>query len=198
MLLKFTAHFNINIVISSILLFILHCTIYAKEITVSPNGKISSIKSAINIADDEDVILIKQGYYAEGNIIVNKSVSIIGENFPVIDGKGDGEVFTIIKDSVHIKGLVIKNSGISYLEENAGIRLEEVQHCSIIGNKFINNFFAIYLAKSSNSYIDGNYIKGIKKEKQTPVTEFIFGIAEILLLKITVFIIIGMEFILSL
>ncbi len=136
-------------------------SILAKEIIVSKTGKVTTIRKAIELAEDFDVILIKPGHYAEGNIIVNKMVKIIGEDYPVIDGEGDGEVFTVTVDSVTISGLTITNSGISYLEENAGIRLEKVWNCSITNN----NFFAIYLAQSANCFISGNYIKGEKKRE---------------------------------
>ncbi len=140
-------------------------TILAKEIIVSKTGPITTIHKAIELAEDFDVILIKPGHYAEGNIIINKMVKIIGESYPVIDGEGDGEVFTVTVDSVTISGLTITNSGISYLEENAGIRLEKVWNCSITNNKLINNFFAIYLAQSANCNISDNYIKGEKKRE---------------------------------
>ena len=140
-------------------------SILAKEIIVSKTGKVTTIRKAIKLAEHFDVIIIKPGHYAEGNIIVNKMVKIIGEDYPIIDGEGEGEVFTITVDSVTISGLTITNSGISYLEENAGIRLEKVWNCSITNNKLINNFFAIYLAQSANCFISGNYIKGEKKRE---------------------------------
>jgi nitrous oxidase accessory protein len=140
-------------------------TILAKEIIVSKTGTITTIHKAIELADDFDVILIKPGHYAEGNIIINKMVKIIGEDYPVIDGEGAGEVFTVTVDSVTISGLTITNSGISYLEENAGIRLEKVRNCSITNNKLISNFFAIYLAQSADCNISDNFIKGEKKRE---------------------------------
>ena len=140
-------------------------SILAKEIVVSKTGKVTTIRRAIELAKNFDVIIIKPGHYAEGNIIVNKMVKIIGEDYPIIDGEGGGEVFTVTVDSVTISGLTITNSGISYLEENAGIRLEKVWNCSITNNKLINNFFAIYLAQSANCFISGNYIKGVKKRE---------------------------------
>ena len=138
---------------------------YSKTITVSKDGPLSTIIEAISLANDYDTILIKAGEYSEGNIIVDKRVTIIGENFPVIDGKGIGEIFTVTSDDVHISGLSIRNSGISYLEENAGIKLKEVRNCSITNNKFINNFFAVYLAKSADCIIANNYIEGERKRE---------------------------------
>ena len=140
-------------------------TILAKEIIVSKTGTITTIHKAIELAEDFDVILIKPGHYTEGNIIINKMVKIIGEDYPIIDGEGDGEVFTVTVDNVTISGLNIANSGISYLEENAGIRLEKVWNCSITNNKLLNNFFAIYLAQSANCNISDNFIKGEKKRE---------------------------------
>jgi len=138
---------------------------YTKELIVSQSGSIKTIKEAISVANDFDTIIIKAGEYSEGNIIVDKKVRIIGKNFPVVDGKGIGEIFTVTSNDVHISGLLIKNSGISYLEENAGIKLKEVRNCSIIGNKFINNFFAVYLAKSADCIISDNYIEGERKRE---------------------------------
>jgi len=138
---------------------------YSKTIIVSKYGPIKTITEAIQLVNDFDTIIIKSGEYSEGNIIVDKKVILIGENFPVIDGKGNGEIFTIISNDVHISGLIIKNSGISYLEENAGIKLKEVRNCSIKGNKFFNNFFAVYLAKSADCIISNNHIEGERKRE---------------------------------
>jgi len=154
-----------NLLLTAFLLFFIPVKNYAKEITVSKTGPVTSIKNAIELANDFDTIMIESGTYAEGNIIVNKSVKIIGKDFPVIDGEGEFEVFTITADSVLISGLTIKNSGISYLEENAAIRLEEVYGCLITDNKLLNNFFAIYLAKAANCEIKNNFIKGEKKRE---------------------------------
>lgn len=137
----------------------------AKTIQVSSDGSIKTITEAMNLANDYDTILIKAGNYSEGNIIVDKKVTITGDDYPVVDGKGTGEIFTVTFDDVHISGLSIKNSGMSYLEENAGIRLKEVRNCSVTNNKFINNFFAIYLAKSADCTINNNFIKGEKKRE---------------------------------
>ena len=151
----------ITIILNSVLLN----SALSKTIQVSPSGSIKSITEAINLANDYDTIRIHPGVYAEGNIFIDKKITIIGENFPVIDGKGKGEIFTVNSNDVHISGLIIKNSGVSYLEENAGIKLKEVRNCSVKGNKFINNFFAVYLAKSANCVISDNFIEGERKRE---------------------------------
>jgi len=158
-------HRRKNILFSFIVFLFFLSSTFSKTIIVSKDGSVKSIRAAIELAEDFEEIIITSGIYKEGNIIVDKKVKIIGENFPVIDGKGDGEIFTVTSNDVHISGLIIKNSGISYLEENAGIRLKEVRNCSIVNNKFINNFFAIYLAKSADCIISDNYIEGERKRE---------------------------------
>lgn len=147
-----------------ILFFVINLpsNLFSKEIIVSSSTPIKTIKQAIEIAQANDIVIIKSGSYAEGNIIIDKSIKIIGEGEPVIDGRNDSEIFTVTANNVTISNLIIKNSGISYLKENAGIRLESVENCIISNNKFINNFFAVYLAKSANCLIEDNHIEGRK------------------------------------
>ncbi|MBK9098083.1 MAG: nitrous oxide reductase family maturation protein NosD [bacterium] len=163
MQLKLSATYFLFLILFILVLFST-CSL-GKTIIVAANSQITTIKEAISLANDFDTILIKPGVYSEGNIIVNKKLTIIGEDFPVVNGKGSGEIFTVISTDVHISGLVIKNSGVSFLEEHAGIKMKEVSNCSATGNKFINNFFAIYLAKSSDCIISNNYIEGERKRE---------------------------------
>jgi nitrous oxidase accessory protein len=155
----------VNIYYFLFIIFILNISVVAKTIFISNKGPVKSITKAIQQAGDFDTLVIKKGDYAEGNIIVNKKLIIIGEDFPIIDGKAIGEIFTVKSNDVHISGLQIQNSGISYLEENAGVRLDEVRNCSVTNNRFINNFFAVYLAKSADCIIANNYISSMKKRE---------------------------------
>ena len=155
-----------NSVFLFLLTFILLPTLtFSKTIVISKSSSVKTITEAIILANDFDTIRINPGVYAEGNIIIDKKVTIIGEDYPVIDGKGVGEIFTVTSNDIHISGLLIKNSGVSYLEENAGIKLKEVRNCSITNNKFINNFFAVYIAKSADCIITNNYIEGERKRE---------------------------------
>jgi len=146
-------------------LILLSTLTFSKTIVISKSSSVKTITGAIIIANDFDTIRINSGVYAEGNIIIDKKLTIIGEDYPVVDGKGIGEIFTVTSNDVHISGLIIKNAGISFLEENAGIKLKEVRNCSIINNKFINNFFAVYIAKSADCIITNNYIEGERKRE---------------------------------
>lgn len=157
--------FNKTFYLTFSFLVIFYTNIFSKEIIVSSSSLVRTIKQAIDLAQDNDKIIIKSGYYAEGNIKINKTVTLVGEGDPVIDGKGEGEIITVTASNVKISNLVIKNSGISYLKENAGIRLDGIENCIISNNKFLGNFFSIYLAKSANCLVEKNYIEGKKNRE---------------------------------
>ena len=70
------------------------------------------------------------GTYYE-NVVVNKSINIIGEdrNTTIIDGVGSGNGVNVTADYVTISGFTVQNSGSDW--PDAGIKLESVQHCRI-------------------------------------------------------------------
>ncbi len=60
---------------------------------------------------------------------------------------------------------MIKNAGVSFLHENAGIKLNEVSGCTIENNILKNNFFGIYLSKSFNCVIRNNKIEAFNQSE---------------------------------
>ena len=137
----------------------------AADLVVSPHGFIRSIKEAIEDACEGDVILIKKGIYYERGIVVDKPLTLRGEGFPILDGRGEGEVLTVIADNVTIEGLHIRNTGFSYVEDRAGIRLKRVNHFTIRNNKLEDTFFALYLEYSKTGTIRNNEIKGQARDE---------------------------------
>jgi nitrous oxidase accessory protein len=133
--------------------------VFAKDIFVGKGEKHLTAASALKAAEDGDRIFIKGGYYSECPIIIDKSVSIIGIDNPVFDALSKDEGFIIRADNVTIKGITIQNSGISYIEDKAAVKLESVSNCVIEENILLNNFFGIYLSKVSNSAVKKNRIK---------------------------------------
>ncbi len=92
-------------------------------VTVCETCAISSLKEAIAIAAEGDTILVKKGTYKEYNIVVDKPLTIKGENFPIIDGEDQGEIIRVVADHVTIDGLFIINVGTSYTSDHAAIRV---------------------------------------------------------------------------
>lgn len=133
---------------------------YAQKLEVCHTCVISSLKKAITLAKDYDTILIEKGTYKEHKIIVNKPLTIIGKNSPIIDGEKKGEIITIISDNVTIDGLSLINVGTSYTEDYAAIRVKRSKHFVIKNLVLEKLFFGIYIEKSSYGKIYRNKIVG--------------------------------------
>ena len=124
-----------------------------------------TVKDAIEIASENDTILIKKGTYKEYNINVNKPLTIIGENYPVIDGELKGEIIRITADNVTLDGLFIINVGTSYTEDFSAVRVVKSKNFVIKNLVLEKLFFGIYIEKSSYGKIFHNKIIGDAKEE---------------------------------
>jgi nitrous oxidase accessory protein len=133
---------------------------YAQKIEVCGTCAIPSLKKGIAAAKAYDTIIVKKGTYKEHGIIVDKPLTIIGENYPIIDGERKGEIITVISDNVTVDGLFIINVGTSYTEDYAAIRIKRSKHFTIKNLVLEKLFFGIYLEKSSYGKVYHNKIVG--------------------------------------
>ena len=143
-------------ILTAICCFFAWNTIYSNNIHVGANKKVKSIVQAVEMASVGDTIFIHPGVYSDGNILVTKSLTIIGINLPVLDGKLKVEQFTVAAQNVTIEGLKIINSGRSSMEDLAGIKCLDAHHVTIRNNVFENTFFAIHLSNTNYSTIENN------------------------------------------
>ena len=110
----------------------------------------TKIQDAINDANEGDTIFVYSGTYYE-NMVVNKSINLIGEDkeTTIIDGSGNGDVVYISADWVNISGFTIRNSGWPY----DGVRIyssnNSIYNCNISNN----SWYGIYGYYSSNNSI---------------------------------------------
>lgn len=142
-------------------------SLFSKTIEVCADCPQTSIKSALEIAEDGDVIEIQAGHYFEHGLVVDKQIHLKGINWPVIDGKDQGEIITIIASNVSVEGLVIQNVGTSYLKDHAGLRIKRQRNCLIQNNKFLNTFFGIYLERAQDCQILNNELIGEAKNESS-------------------------------
>ncbi|WNM18499.1 nitrous oxide reductase family maturation protein NosD [Flavobacterium capsici] len=138
----------------------------AKTITVGRLYAVKTIKQAVALANDGDIIIVTQGVYKERNIIINKKIKFLGKNFPVLDGQNKTEVLSVTADSVVIKGFKIINSGHAALDDPCGIKVYDRNFVVIENNILDNNFFGIYLQNCKNTVVKNNTIKAYGKQEQ--------------------------------
>lgn len=132
----------------------------SKTITICKTCNISEVKKGIAVANANDTLIIKKGIYKEYNILIDKPLTIIGENEPVIDGNFKGEIIKIIADNVTLSGLVILNVGTSYTSDYAAVRVTKAENFTLKNLVLKKLFFGIYLEKSNNGAVLNNKITG--------------------------------------
>jgi nitrous oxidase accessory protein len=135
-------------------------TSYALQVEVCNTCPISSLKQAVKQAKDFDTIIVQKGTYKEYDILVDRPLTIIGKNYPVIDGELKGEIITIISDNVTVDGLFIINVGTSYTEDYAAIRVRKSKNFIIKNLVLEKLFFGIYIEKSSYGKVFHNKVVG--------------------------------------
>jgi nitrous oxidase accessory protein len=128
----------------------------ANVIRVGIGEQVKSIKEAISIAQPGDTVLIRAGVYREGNILIEKSISLLGENFPVLDGENKFEILTIRSSHVVVQGLKLLNTGLASMNDIAAIKIIDSKNIQVEGNVLENAFFGIHFSNSNNCSVIGN------------------------------------------
>ena len=141
--------------ILSLLLFALSAR--PDTIVVTPG---SSVAAAIARAHDRDVIRVEPGTYAEPMIVVDKQVTLVGDGWPVLDGKSAHQIMSVTADDVTVRGFVFRNVGTSFVEDRAALKVTKARGCTIAGNRIERTFFGIYLAAVNDCWITNNVISG--------------------------------------
>jgi nitrous oxidase accessory protein len=134
--------------------------LWGSTITICADCEVNSISEGIKIASDYDTLLIKKGTYKEFNILIDKPLTLLGENHPIIDGEDQGEIIRIVSDNVTVDGLFVINVGTSYTTDYAAIRVVKSENFLIQNMVLEKLFFGIYLEKSNNGKVYHNKIIG--------------------------------------
>ena len=141
--------------------------LFASTIIVGKTQMVSSLRKGIELASPGDTVLLQKGIYKEGNIIINKSIRLIGVDQPVLDGENKYEILTVSGRQIIIKGIHFKNSGYSNMNDYASINLVDAQDVIIENNFIEHSYFGIHIANSRHCIISNNIIKGTPKTEQT-------------------------------
>ena len=114
----------------------------------------SSINDAIRASSPGDTIIVRSGTYYE-NVLLNKSLSLIGEGLPTIDAQNRGSAITITADNCTVSGFRFvktqRNSRCAGMKIYSNWNIIENNICEYtfigihllnsLGNKILNNSF---------------------------------------------------------
>ena len=122
-----------------------------------PDANFTTIQEAINNATDGDTIIVYKGTYYE-NIVINKSVALLGEDrySTIVDGNEAGSVISITADNVSVERFTIRRSGTHLY--SSGIFVERSDGNHISHNAITNNNYGINLYYSNDNLISDNTI----------------------------------------
>ena len=150
----------------TILISLLFLHSSGRTIIVGPTQPVRSLKKAIELAKDKDSIILQAGIYKEGSITLTKSLSIIGQNNPVLDGEKKYEILLISGKNVVIKGIIFRNSGYSAMNDFASIKLVDCTNITLENNTVLNAYFAIHISNTTYATVRNNRITGNPASEQ--------------------------------
>ncbi|MBV6324521.1 nitrous oxide reductase family maturation protein NosD [Duganella violaceipulchra] len=123
-------------------------------------GPGASLQQAIAAARPGDVLEIARGLY-HGNFVVDKPLTLRGVQRPTLSGDGHGDTLRVTAADVVIEGLIVRDSGDSLKDQNAGIYLYPGAHRAIVRHCDLTyNLFGLWIEKSNDVRIEGNLITG--------------------------------------
>lgn len=138
----------------------------AKTIPVGSSHRYKTVTAGLEAAIAGDTVLVDAGHYKEKNLVINKSIVLIGINHPVLDGEKKYEIISIKADGVVVDGFKIIRSGISSMEDLSGIKIYDNSNVIIKNNILEDTFFGIYTQNGSNCTIENNQLTASSKGEQ--------------------------------
>ena len=132
----------------------------AQTIVVSPTGPQRSIARAVREAPAGSTIVIRPGTYRETPIVIDRSLTIVGDGRPVIEPVEAATLIRITADDVVLRGLVLAHVAPSHVEDRAALKFERVRRCVVEDNEIRDAPFGIYLSESSGCRIARNVVRG--------------------------------------
>lgn len=128
-------------------------------IEVGKGKRVTSVRQAIHLANSGDTIIVTSGIYKEGNIIIEKALTLIGVGFPALSGENKYEILTIHAKGVTVEGLKFVDTGVASMNDLAAIKILDSKYVRITNNEFENTFFGIHVSNSSHAWIENNVLK---------------------------------------
>ena len=129
----------------------------ADVLTVHPG---QSIGAAIAQARPGDEVHVERGMYRE-NLLIDKPLTLKGIDRPTLSGGLKGDTIRITAEDVTIDGLIVRDSGDSLMDQNAGIYIRPGANRAAVRNCDLTyNLFGLWIEKANNVDISNNLITG--------------------------------------
>jgi len=130
----------------------------AAETVVSPAP--GALQAAIDAAQPGEILRLRPGTH-EGDVVIDKTITVTGEPGAVVAGSGSGTVITVTAPDAVVRGLHVSGSGSSHEDIDSGIKLTKTAtRARAIGNELIGNLVGIDIHGARDSHVADNVIVG--------------------------------------
>jgi nitrous oxidase accessory protein len=122
-----------------------------------------AIGAAITASAEGDIIRVRAGVYSE-NVVIDKRLTVIGEEGAVIDAGGQGHVLVVGASDVRVEDLTMRNCGNDIELSEAGIRIEQDAADALVKRNRVEACrFGIWIHGSERARIVDNEVLGMKE-----------------------------------
>jgi nitrous oxidase accessory protein len=140
-----------------LLLAVFLASAQAATLRVKPG---QSLQQAIVAAKPGDVLEIERGFYT-GNFLVDKPLTLRGIGRPTLSGGQHGDTVRVTATDVVLEGLIVRDSGDSLNDQNAGIYIYPGAHRAVVRHcDLAYNLFGLWIEKANDVVIESNLITG--------------------------------------
>lgn len=140
-------------------------SVCAKVIKVGYSQNIKSIQKAIDVANNGDTILVYPGVYKEKNILIQKSVTLKGIDYPVLDGENKYAIISIKTSNATVEGFKLQHTGRSEIRDLGAIMIYDSYKVSVLNNILDDTNFGVYVQNSKRCTIKDNSITAYGKDE---------------------------------
>ncbi|MCV2422230.1 nitrous oxide reductase family maturation protein NosD [Paucibacter sp. DJ2R-2] len=119
-----------------------------------------SLQQALDGASPGDTVEVEPALH-RGSFIIDKPLTLRGIGRPTLSGAMQGDTLRVTAADVTIEGLIVRDSGDSLKDQNAGIYLRPGAHRAVVQNCDLTyNLFGLWIEKANDVRIEANLITG--------------------------------------
>ena len=128
------------------------------RLIVSPQGPFTTIQDALQASLPNGTIEVRGGVYS-APLVIEKTVTLLGIDQPVIDGQGKGSLVIINAPDVVFSGFTLRGTGHSLEKEDTAIVIQ-FPRVTVTDNFMEDVLFGIYFAAAPSGIARNNTIVG--------------------------------------
>lgn len=132
---------------------------HAATVQVVPG---QDLQAAVDAAAAGDVLEVQRGHY-RANLRIDRPLTLRGVGRPTLSGGQAGDTIRVTAPDVVIEGLIVRDSGTSLKDQNAGIYIQPGAHRAIVRRCDLTyNLFGLWIEKADDVQVLDNTITGLR------------------------------------